>query len=73
MANAGVPAGKRSEGKGVRSSGGKVNGEAFSGGVESFDKEESMNQLPSTARVVKAAKSNLMTGMSQTRGPGGNK
>lgn len=35
--------------------------------------EESTNQLPSNARVVKSATSNLMTGMSQTRGAGGAK
>lgn len=37
------------------------------------NKEVSMNQLPSTARVIKPASSNLMTGMSQNRGAGGNK
>lgn len=37
------------------------------------NKEVSRNQLPSTARVVKPAPSNLMTGMSQSRGAGGTK
>lgn len=34
---------------------------------------ESGNSLPSTAKVFKSAKSNLMTGSSQNRGPGGTK
>lgn len=84
MANQGVPKGKETEGKGV-GAGSKVNVSAK--GVNSAlgvphgqtpglgvgNKEVSMNQLPSNARVVKSAKSNLMTGMSQNRGPGGTK
>lgn len=84
MANVAVPKGKETEGKGV-SAGSKVN--VFSqNGTNSMgiphgqspslgkgNKEVSMNQLPSTARVLKPAKSNLMTGMSQNRGAGGNK
>lgn len=42
-------------------------------GFQKGNKEVSMNQMPSTARVVKPATSNLMTGMSQNRGTGGNK
>lgn len=42
-------------------------------GFEKGTPEVSMNQLPSTARVVKSAKSNLMDGSSQHRGSGGNK
>lgn len=61
------------EGKGVSSSAGKVNTNAFAGGFHTSDKKDSFNQLPSTARVVKPASSNLMTGMSQSRGKGGNK
>ena len=85
MASAGVPAGKRSEGKGAGVGGGKVN--KFSAeatnelgvpagqtpGFGEGSSEISMNQLPSTARVVKSAKSNLMTGSSQNRGSGGNR
>lgn len=37
------------------------------------NKEVSLNQLPSNARVVKPATSNLMTGMSSSRGSGGAK
>lgn len=37
------------------------------------NKEVSMNQLPANAKVIASAKSNLMTGMSQNRGPGGAK
>lgn len=35
--------------------------------------EVSMNELPSNATVIKCTKSNLMAGMSQSRGPGGTK
>jgi len=42
-------------------------------GLGRGNKEVSMNALPSNARVVKPAASNLMTGMSQNRGPGGAK
>ncbi len=74
MANAGVPKGKSNEGKGVDGGdGGKVNTNAIKGGLKSLPKQDSMNQLPSTAKVYKPAKSNLMTGMSQNRGPGGAK
>lgn len=85
MANAGVPAGKKSEGRGVSASGGKVNKtDSESGnsmgiparqtpGLGKGNKELSGNQLPSTARVVKPASSHLMAGMSQSRGSGGNK
>lgn len=80
MASAGVPAGKKA--KGV--DGGKVSfladGVGHDGvpdgqtpGYGKGNKEVSMNQLPSNARVVKPASSNLMTGMSQSRGAGGNK
>ena len=37
-------------------------------GLGRGDKYVSDNQLPSTASVVKSASSNLMTGMSQSRG-----
>lgn len=37
------------------------------------NKEVSMNALPANAKVIKSAPSNLMTGMSQNRGPGGAK
>lgn len=60
MANAGVPAGKS-----VKKP--KVQEQASPGSAAS------LNELPSTARVVKSAKSNLMTGMSQSRGAGGAK
>lgn len=86
MANAGVPKGKSNEGMGVDGGdGGKVNQYAFSKknvngipsgqtpGIDTGDGRLSMNALPSNARVVKPAKSNLMTGMSQSRGPGGAK
>ena len=83
MANAGVPKGKESVGKGA-SAGRQVNflakgtnelgvPDGQTPSLGKGNKEESLNQLPSNARVVKAAKSNLMTGMSQSRGPGGNK
>jgi hypothetical protein len=81
MASVAVPKGKSPKGL---VSGGKISPEK--GGSNSMgipdgqapgfgrgNKEVSLNQLPSTARVLKAAKSNLMTGMSQNRGPGGNK
>lgn len=42
-------------------------------GLGKGNKEVSLNQLPSTARVVKPATSNLMTGMSASRGSGGTK
>lgn len=83
MSNAGVPKGKETLGKGIRA-GSKVN-ESATGknsmgipdgqtpGIGKGNKEVSMNQLPSTAKVHYPAKSNLMTGMSQTRGPGGAK
>ena len=86
MANAGVPKGKSTEGKGVDGGdGGKVNmydmsrtnsigipiGQAP--GIDSGDKKLSMNQLPSIAKVIMSAPSKLMTGMSQNRGSGGNK
>lgn len=58
MANAGVPAGKS-----VKKP--KVSEQSSPGSAASF------NELPSNARVVKPAKSNLMTGASQNRGPGG--
>lgn len=74
MANEGIPAGKRSLGKGVGVSKGKVNTEAHEGGFGTgIDKEDSLQQLPSNARVIKSASSNLMKGMSQSRGTGGNK
>jgi hypothetical protein len=75
MAKQGVPKGKDTEGRGVDGGdGGKVNTNAMSGGFGSgLSKQDSMNALPSTARVVKPASSNLMTGMSQNRGPGGAK
>jgi len=86
MATAGVPKGKSTEGMGVDGGdNGKVNyynlsktnsigipaGQAP--GIDSGSKNLSMNQLPGNARVLKAATSNLMTGMSQNRGSGGNK
>ena len=40
-------------------------------GIGDGRKENSMNQLPSNAEVIYPAKSNLMTGMSMNRGPGG--
>jgi hypothetical protein len=77
MANAGVPAGKKD--KQAPSSGGKVefltsgetNGvpDGQTPGFGRGNKEVSMNQLPSNARVVKPASSNLLEGMSQSRGP----
>lgn len=83
MANQGVPKGKETEGKGI-GAGSKVNvftnrdnsmgiPAGQSPGFGDGNKEVSRNQLPSTARVVKPATSNLMTGMSQNRGSGGNK
>jgi hypothetical protein len=82
MANAGVPAGKKD--KQAPSSGGKVefltSGENENGvpdgqtpGFGRGNKEVSLNQLTSNARVVKPATSNLMQGMSQSRGAGGAK
>jgi len=44
--------------------------EGQSPGFEMGTPEVSMNQLPSNARVVKSAKSNLMEGSSQNRGSG---
>lgn len=60
MANAAVPTGKKVAlaPKGAS----KINGPA---------KAESMQDLTSNATVLKSAKSNLMTGMSQNRGKGG--
>lgn len=83
MANAGVPKGQETEGKGV-GVGSKVNvfknvdneigiPAGQSPGFAKGNKEISLNQLPSNARVLKPATSDLMTGMSQNRGPGGNK
>ena len=85
MANAGVPKGKLTQGKGVGVSAKMVNNinendknemgipASQSPGINKGNKELSMNQLPSTARVVKPASSNLMSGMSQSRGAGGAK
>ena len=83
MASAGVPKGKESVGKGI-SAGSKVSflasgtnelgvPDGQTPGLGKGNKEVSMNQLPSNARVVKPATSNLMTGMSQSRGAGGAK
>lgn len=70
-------------GKGMSTGGGKVNDLDENGtnsmgiphrqtpGIGNGDKKNSLNQLPSTARVVKPASSNLMTGMSSSRGAGG--
>jgi hypothetical protein len=79
MANSGVPKGKESVGKGA-SAGSKVeflkDGENSMGipngqspGLGKGNKEVSLNQLPSNARVVKSASSHLMESMSQSRGP----
>lgn len=87
MANAGIPkaTGNPALGKGVSNHGGMVNDLDEGGsnsigvphgqtpGIGNGDKANSMNALPSAARVVKSAPSNLMTGMSQNRGSGGNK
>lgn len=85
---ANVPKGGKtpSLGMGIAHTGGKVNklsgdsSEASTGvpygqvpGIGNGSKKNSMNQLPSTSRVVKPAPSNLMTGMSSNRGKGGNK
>lgn len=76
---------KKPDGMGIANGGGKVNnidegGENSMGvphgqtpGIGSGSKANSMNQLPSNSRVLKSASSNLMTGMSQSRGAGGNK
>lgn len=40
-------------------------------GIGDGRRENSMNELPSIAEVVYSAKSDLMTGMSMNRGPGG--
>lgn len=87
MANQGVPKGNTNKGLGAGFSnhGGVVN-DLNEGGTNEIgvpygqapglgrgNKEVSMNALPSNARVVKPAASNLMTGMSQNRGPGGAK
>lgn len=79
MANAGVPSGKKVKGD----SGGKVsylatgetNGvpDGQTPGMGKGNKEVSQNQLPANAKVIYCAPSNLMTGMSQSRGPGGTK
>lgn len=42
-------------------------------GIGGGQKTNSLNQLPSTARVVKSASSTLMEGMSSSRGSGGAK
>lgn len=42
-------------------------------GIGNGAKQNSMNALPSNARVIKSAPSTLMTGSSQNRGSGGNK
>jgi hypothetical protein len=60
MASAGVPAGKS-----VKKP--KVSEQSSPGSAAS------LNDLPSNARVIKSAKSNLMTGSSQSRGAGGAK
>lgn len=87
MANTGVPKGNTTKGlgSGFSNHGGVVNDldEAKSNelgvpygqtpGLGGGHKETSMNQLASNARVVLCAKSNLMTGSSQNRGPGGAK
>ena len=83
MANAGVPAGKSV--KMVDTGAGKVNvypdsktneiGVPYgqTPGLGKGNKEVSMNQLPANAKVIYCSKSDLMTGMSQNRGPGGTK
>lgn len=87
MANAGVPKGNMSVGlgKGISNHGGMVNdiddgktnaigipyGQAP--GIGNGDGASSMNDLPSIAKVYKPATSNLMSGMSQNRGSGGNR
>lgn len=85
MSNVGVPKGKSNEGMGVDGGdGGKVNTYSKSvnelgvpngqtPGIGKGNRELSMNGLASNARVLKPAASNLMTGMSQSRGPGGAK
>jgi hypothetical protein len=82
MANAGVPKGKESVGKGA-SAGSKVsfladgstNGipDGQTPGLGKGNKEVSMNQLPANSKVIYSSKSDLMTGMSQHRGSGGTK
>lgn len=57
----------------VLSSGKNSNGIPYgqSPGIGEGDRDTSMNSLPSNAAVVYSASSNLMTGMSMARGPGG--
>lgn len=83
MANVAVPQGKSPKGivSGSKVTTGEDGGKKNSMGIPDGQtpgfgdgaKQNSLNQLPSTARVVKAAKSNLMTGSSQNRGAGGAK
>lgn len=87
MANTGVPKGNTTKGLGAGFSnhGGMVNdldeskvnalGVPYgqTPGLGGGNREVSMNELPSNAKVIASAKSNLMTGMSQNRGPGGAK
>lgn len=81
MSSTGVPKGKETEGAGI-GSGSKVNvlpsgtnemgiPHGQSPGLGRGNKEASGNALTSNAHVRKPATSNLMTGVSQTRGSGG--